>query len=732
LRIPFANGTNFVIDPLPFSDNGITVRAVVWTPGGAATSAAANVVVTQDTTPPKVVSVAGSDSLRSFTVTYSEAVTGADVIGNYTISPNVTINSITALSSSVYQLNTAKQAEGTEYTITANSNVKDTANPANPIAAAPDNQGKVTTFVFVKGIAIEKKYDNIGGGTAVSDLTGNAKYPNSPDHVIVRNNISIPDNTDNNYGATVSGYFIPPTSGDYVFFITSDDNSALFLSTDEDPANLKQIAVETAWSNANKQYVASAGGSDLTAKRSDQYATTQWPTGNTITLVANNKYYYRALIKEGGGGDNMSVLAMTAADLAANGDPAEGTAPTGGTQIGVYVDPNTIPPVITGTTADKRHFNKGDTINLAVTTSLPGTYTYQWYHNKIAIPGATSATLQLTSADYDDVGDYNVTVTNASGTSASNAGAADDNLRLIMNGAFLIEAEDFNYQGGQTVAAASTMPYLGGAYDGLIPTLDVDFNNGADESGASVDAFRYNRFTAADPAVSEIKGGAESTDNVNSATGRDRGSFTVNANYAVGWANSGNWANYTRTFPAGKYVAVVGAAYDGTSTATNNFINQGLYMVANPTVADGSAAGNVGTTAGPMKGNQGLTKIGEFRGYQTGAWSSNDLVPLVDPAGNIVKFDLTGTQTLRWNDMSGDADFILLYKVGELGGKIPANITVAKNANGTLHITWDQPGTLQKAAALLSTGTVWTDVTSASPYDATINADAKGFYRINQ
>src|SRR6185436_18601405 len=169
-------------------------------------SANANVPVFQDTTLPTVTSVTGSDSLRSFVVNYSEAVTGADVIANYNISPAVTINSITQLSPSSYQLNTAKQAEGTAYTITV-SNVKDTAIPPNTIG--PSNSGTVTTYVFVKGIAIEKKYNNIGGGVAVSDLTGNAKYPNSPDQVIIRNSISIPDNVDNNYGAMVSGYFIP-------------------------------------------------------------------------------------------------------------------------------------------------------------------------------------------------------------------------------------------------------------------------------------------------------------------------------------------------------------------------------------------------------------------------------------------------------------------------------------------------------------------------------------------
>ena len=33
-------------------------------------------------------------------------------------------------------------------------------------------------------------------------------------------------------------------------------------------------------------------------------------------------------------------------------------------------------------------------------------------------------------------------------------------------GTFVIEAEDFDYGRGQTKAAASTMPYLGGAYSG--------------------------------------------------------------------------------------------------------------------------------------------------------------------------------------------------------------------------------------------------------------------------
>jgi hypothetical protein len=102
------------------------------------------------------------------------------------------------------------------------------------------------------------------------------------------------------------GYFYPPTTGNYTFYLSSDDQSELFLSTDSSPDNKRMIAAETAWSQA-RQYTSSAGGSDLRAKRSDQYTGTKWPTGNTITLTQGKAYYIEALMKQGSGGDNLSV-----------------------------------------------------------------------------------------------------------------------------------------------------------------------------------------------------------------------------------------------------------------------------------------------------------------------------------------------------------------------------------------------------------------------------------------
>ena len=50
------------------------------------------------------------------------------------------------------------------------------------------------------------------------------------------------------YGARISGYLHPPGTGSYTFWISSDDGSQLWLSTDDDPANLSLVAYEDSWS----------------------------------------------------------------------------------------------------------------------------------------------------------------------------------------------------------------------------------------------------------------------------------------------------------------------------------------------------------------------------------------------------------------------------------------------------------------------------------------------------
>ena len=157
-----------------------------------------------------------------------------------------------------------------------------------------------------------REYHDIGG-TAVSDLTGNAKYPNSPDAVKSASKFESETNIRDNYGLEASGFLHPTKTGDYTFYLATDDGGEVWLSTDEDPANQVKIAQETSWRGVRNydQDGADDGGEAKSAK---------------IALEAGKKYSIKVLMKEGGGGDNMA-LAWSFGDEAA---PADGAEPIGG------------------------------------------------------------------------------------------------------------------------------------------------------------------------------------------------------------------------------------------------------------------------------------------------------------------------------------------------------------------------------------------------------------------
>jgi len=165
----------------------------------------------------------------------------------------------------------------------------------------------------------------------------NPAFTTPPTLVTYLTSFETPSGQGNNYAERVSALFTAPQSTNYVFFICSDDDSDLFLSTDSTPAQKRLIAQETAWSN-NRQWLTSSGGSDLTAKRSDTFAGTTWPTGNTINLTAGTQYYLEAVHHQGSGGDNLAATFK----FAGAPDPANGIAPTlTGSLVGVNAFNNT-------------------------------------------------------------------------------------------------------------------------------------------------------------------------------------------------------------------------------------------------------------------------------------------------------------------------------------------------------------------------------------------------------
>jgi hypothetical protein len=126
-------------------------------------------------------------------------------------------------------------------------------------------------------------------GISVSDLTSHASYPNSPNGSDLRSNFTAPTDWADNMGQRMRGWIYPPVSGEYTFWVSGDDESQLFLSTDATSANSALIARVPSWTSP--------------------LIWTTFPEQKSvkITLEAGKPYYIEALMKEGGGGDNLAV-----------------------------------------------------------------------------------------------------------------------------------------------------------------------------------------------------------------------------------------------------------------------------------------------------------------------------------------------------------------------------------------------------------------------------------------
>ncbi len=220
------------------------------------------------------------------------------------------------------------------------------------------------------------------------------------DSIGVVSSFEMPPNDGINYYARrVSGLFIAPATGDYVFFVNSDDDSDLFLSTDANPANKQLIAQETGYSGSRLWIT----GGNTTQKRSDQFSPdggVTYPYQTGIHLVQGSKYYIEGVQHQGTGGDNFAATYK----LMTNADPADGDAPllaATNNNIAYLTSPSTNLTITTQ--PQDLTVLEGDTASFTVAAATDGelTPTYQWYENDTLIAGATAATYNFV-ADYKD------------------------------------------------------------------------------------------------------------------------------------------------------------------------------------------------------------------------------------------------------------------------------------------------------------------------------------------
>lgn len=181
------------------------------------------------------------------------------------------------------------------------------------------------------------------------------------------------------------------------------------------------------------------------------------------------------------------------------------------------------------------------------------------------------------------------------------------------------EGEDYDYNGGSFIDNPQTNAYSG--FLGIDGIDDHNVSTGADTVYRAGDGI-----------------GTETTSDVPRAG--YVGSSTY-VDYDVGYFASGEWVNYTRTYPAGTYNIFLRAA-EGNATATTPTLS----LVTN----------GWGTT------NQGLALLGSFNAVPTGGWQNFTWMPLRDAAGNVVQFKSNGTtNTLRLSSVGDvNVNFLML------------------------------------------------------------------------
>jgi hypothetical protein len=324
----YPNGVNSatltIAETHPINDSGM-YHVVVSNPVGGATTADAKLLITADTNPPVVTGAIGLGTPNAtgptpylVKVAFNKRIdpTTGGTTANYVLSPAATVSAVYVAASTqaaafgsdwrTVFLQTAGLTPGTKYSVTV-SGVKDQAETQNSLA--------VTTSYFrapllTSGV-MEWDYYYPVTPQAVVSLLSAPNYPFGPntnasttifdtDQITGGdlNNVPPFGSAGDNYGDSLSGWVTPTVSGQYYFFLASDDASELYLSTDSNPATAVLIANETGCCHGFQEPPAAT-------------------TSGLISLNAGTSYFIQALHTEGGGSDYVKVAWRLSTDSTA-------------------------------------------------------------------------------------------------------------------------------------------------------------------------------------------------------------------------------------------------------------------------------------------------------------------------------------------------------------------------------------------------------------------------------
>ncbi|MBX3747790.1 MAG: fibronectin type III domain-containing protein [Verrucomicrobiae bacterium] len=297
--IPNATAATYTIPVAMPADNGAKFKVLVGTLGANVTSAEATLTVNAGQAP-LVANVEGSESFTAATVRFNQPVSApsSTTVANYTFSGGLTVSAATVVDQYTVRLTTSTQAEGTTYNLTVNG-VQNLG--GTPAAAA---SGVLNSWLLVPNRARADQYTGFTGASQadMDTVLADAKWPNSPDVVRYTPGMTFGETTNfgdtwgDNHMVAMRAILRPTESGQYRFFVRSDDASRLYINTSgaaiPDPLVALPIAQENGCCGPFENPGAAQNADDGT-----------FPTSEPINLTAGQSYGLLFLVKEGGGGD---------------------------------------------------------------------------------------------------------------------------------------------------------------------------------------------------------------------------------------------------------------------------------------------------------------------------------------------------------------------------------------------------------------------------------------------
>ena len=126
-------------------------------------------------------------------------------------------------------------------------------------------------------------------GDQVKHLTADPAFPRFPNEQVYLDRLELPLNESDNFGTVLRTIVSPPTTGDYTLYLAGQDQCELWLSTDDKPEHLRQIAQVPAWSLPR------------------DYESDPHQQSNPLTLGADKRYFLEVRHKHGVGDNHCSV-----------------------------------------------------------------------------------------------------------------------------------------------------------------------------------------------------------------------------------------------------------------------------------------------------------------------------------------------------------------------------------------------------------------------------------------